>query len=315
SAYESTTAATRQHFAKALNELEIDKPILSGCADLTPSVLSKIEGATDLCAEKGINAYLRFGIREHCMCAVMNGIAAHGVFVPVGGTFLNFITYGFPSVRLAALDRLKVVYVLTHDSIQLGGDGPTHQPIEVLATMRATPGLVVLRPCDGRETRAALAQAMKEEGPVAVVLSRQPCKEIDETAVNFRNGSCTDGVECGAYFLIREEHPDVVLLATGAEVGLAYEVRSRLKDRRVSIVSFVSFELFERQNAAYKAAILPSAALKVSIEALSTFGWARYSDLQIGLDEFGRSGDGAAVYEFFGFTPEKIASRITERLA
>ncbi|KAI5170052.1 transketolase [Pancytospora epiphaga] len=311
-AYQSEKGATRKHFSNALNNLKTSQLILSGCADLTGSVLSKIESAVDFSQEKGVNAYLRFGIREHAMCGVMNGIAGHGFFVPISGTFLNFITYGYPSVRLAAMDNLKVVYVLSHDSIQLGGDGPTHQPVEVLAAMRATPNLVVLRPCDGRETRAALVLALREPGPVALILSRQEVEEIEETAVNGEDLLYEEGVAKGAYYLIEEKNHEIIILATGAEVSLAYEVRKCMKDRRVSIVSFISFELFERQEKEYKKRILDEGAVKVSIEALSTFGWSKYSDLQIGLDRFGMSGPGSEVYKELEFTGEEISARISD---
>lgn len=309
--YRPEKAATRTHLANALNGLRTSQRILTGCADLTPSVLSRITDAVDFHGSadfrEGQSVYLRFGIREHAMCGVMNGIAAHGLFVPICGTFLNFITYGYPSVRIAALDSLKVVYILTHDSIQLGGDGPTHQPIEVLATMRATPNLVVLRPCDGREVRGALVVALRERGPAALILSRQPVSEAEYAAAD-----CTDGVERGAYFLASEKNHDIILLATGSEVELAFKVKKHMRDRRISIVSFISFELFERQSEAYKREILDERAVKVSIEALATFGWAKYADLSIGLDQFGRSAPGKDVYEYFGFTPERVAERIAD---
>lgn len=310
--YVSEDAATRKHFAKALNSIKSSQRILCGCADLTPSVLSQMNGSADFGSEDSLNVYLRFGIREHAMCGVMNGIAAHGIFLPVGGTFLNFIMYGFPSARLAALSHLRVLYVLTHDSILLGEDGPTHQPIEVLAALRAAPGLVVLRPCDGRETRAALAVAFAENGPTAVVLSRQTVPEVAATAQNENGEEYACCVSKGAYFLVKEAPSDVILLATGSEVELAFKTKELLRDKKVSIVSFVSFELFERQDAAYRQEILDAKAVKVSIEALSTFGWSKYSDLQIGLDEFGRSAPGKDAYEFFGFTPEKVAQRILD---
>lgn len=244
----------------------------------------------------------------------MNGIASHGVFVPICGTFLNFLTYGYAAVRLAALDQLKTIYILSHDSIQLGEDGPTHQPVEVLATLRATPGIVSLRPCDGRETRAALWVALLERWPVAILLTRQKVSEIDETKVNCgeKDGrkAYALGVEKGAYYLSCVDNHEIILLASGSEVELAFETRKILKEYRVSIISFVSFELFERQSEEYKRGILDRKAVKVSIEAFTTFGWAKYSDYQIGLDEFGRSATGKEVYKFFGFTPNKIAERI-----
>lgn len=217
-------------------------------------------------------------------------------------------------MRIAALDRLKTIYVLSHDSILLGEDGTTHQPVEVLVTLRATPGIIALRPCDGRETRAALMVALREPGPVAVLLTRQEVGEIEETKINLgeRDGrrEYAMGVEKGAYYLSRVKNHQGILLATGSEVELAFKARDLLKEYRISVVSFVSFGLFERQSEEYRQDILDRNVAKISIEALSTFGWSKYSDYQIGLDEFGRSGSGRDIYEFFGFTPQKIAERI-----
>lgn len=294
---------TRRHIFKALNEIKTKQLLISGCADLTTSTLSHIESAVDFECSDGLNVFLRFGIREHAMVAVMNGIAAHGRFVPICGTFLNFISYGYPAVRLACLDRLKTIYMLSHDSILLGGDGPTHQPVEVLATLRATSGLIVLRPCDGRESRAALITALKEPGPVALIVSRQNMSDIKETEKE-------EQVHRGAYFLRKADNHEIILYATGSEVELAFKAADILRDRRISIVSFVSFELFERQSEAYKKSILDRSTTRISIEALSTFGWSKYSDFQIGLDEYGRSAPGADVYEYFGFTPEAVASKV-----
>lgn len=315
--YMSENLATRVHFGKCLNAVQTNRILVSGAADLTSSINSRIENTTDFDSKSfGINSYIRFGIREHSMFGVMNGIAAHGVFVPVSGTFLNFAEYGLAAIRMACIDRLKIVYVLTHDSIKLGEDGPTHQPVEILAALRAMPNLVTIRPCDGRETRSAVAIAIKEKGPVALVLSRQVINDTPLTQNGNRKycqkGLTTDAsdAEKGAYYLHREEEHEVVLIATGSEVFLALQVKEYLKDLRISVVSMLSFELFERQPDAYRSSVIDKSVLKVSIEALSTFGWSKYSDIQIGLDEFGRSAPGQDVYEFFGFTPENIGDRI-----
>ncbi|KAI5153031.1 transketolase, partial [Enteropsectra breve] len=362
--YESKCLSTRKHLYNALNNIQTNCKIITGCADLTPSVLSRIEGSKELYKELNSSKtngmddskyFIRFGIREHCMCAVMNGMAAHGSFIPIAGTFLNFISYGFPAVRLGAMDRLKNIYILTHDSVQLGEDGPTHQPIETLATLRATAGLVVMRPCDGRETWGCLRAALEGEGPVALVLSRQDVEEVSGTSVNMsfintkscnikdsnikdydkdgnikggdnkggdiNDGNINDGnikdvnnnkdgdIRNGAYFVKRNKNHRAILLATGAEVGLACRVADAMENT-VSVVSFVSWELFEKQNEKYKNEILESGVVKISIEALSTFGWSRYSDYQIGIDEYGRSGPGEEVYAYFGFTVEAIQARI-----
>ena len=309
SAYESADNSTRKHLHAALNSLETSLRIITGSADLASSVLSKIDAAPDVRDGGDTMAYANFGTREHAMFAVSNGIAAHGVFVPVTGTFLNFATYGYPSIRLGCLDRLRSIYIFSHDSVLLGEDGPTHQPVEVLATMRATPGLVAMRPCDGWEVRAALMIALKETGPVALVVTRQTVKECSSEELS-------KDVAKGAYFIKRAPEHDIVLYASGSEVQLAVETAAVLEkdDRRVSVVSVVSFELFERQSAQYRESVIDKKARRVGIEALSTFGWDRYSELQIGLDTFGQSAPGPEVYEYCGFTAEHVARRVREFL-
>ncbi|ELA41170.1 uncharacterized protein VICG_01769 [Vittaforma corneae ATCC 50505] len=323
--YVSETLATRIHFSNALNTVSTNVQLLCGCADLTPSIKGQINGTDDLSPDHfSENSYIRYGIREHAMCGVMNGIASHGIFTPVCGTFLNFATYGMPSIRMACLDRLKTIYVFTHDSIGLGEDGPTHQPIEVLSTLRALPNLTTYRPCDGRETRSALALALlNKKGPSAIILTRQKVSEIEWTSKaneKFCSRDASDideysSVEKGGYYLIKEPGHDIVLMATGSEVELAVEVKKNLKEYRVSVVSIMSLELFEEQPEEYKLTILDRKAIRVSIEALSTFGWAKYSDLQIGLDMFGRSAPYKDVFGYFGFTPEAISEKIRRFIA
>jgi len=301
--YKPVELATRIHLSNALQELKTNAKLLCGCADLTPSVKGQLNGSEDMRPGRITETtYIRYGIREHGMCGVMNGIAAHGVFRPIGGTFLNFAAYGMPSIKIACLDRLRTIYLFTHDSLGLGEDGPTHQPIEALATLRALPNLTVFRPCDGWETRSALAQAIGRDGPCAIVLSRQKVTE---------QGTNSD-VTRGGYYVVREPGHEIVLIATGSEVGLAMGVKRELRGRKVSVVSMLSVEIFEEQPEEYKADVVDRKAIRVSIEALSTFGWAKYSDLQIGQDEFGRSAPGSEVFEFFGFTPDKIARRVEE---
>lgn len=306
--------ATRIHFNKALNSVNTNASLLCGCADLTPSINPRIKGSIDFSPENNdIGCYIRYGIREHAMCGVMNGISAHGVFVPVGGTFLNFATYAIPAIRIACLDKLKEIYVFTHDSIGLGEDGPTHQPIEVLATLRALPNLTTFRPCDGIETREALLIALKEiNGPSAFILSRQTVNEFEERGSSLKNRS--ELISKGGYFLEKENNHDLILLATGSEVQLAFEVKDALKEFKVSVVSMISFELFDQQSSEYKKEVCDAKAFKVSIEALSTFGWAQYSDFQIGMSSFGKSAPQKDVFDHFGFTAEKIAMRIRKIL-
>ncbi|KAM0671672.1 transketolase [Ordospora colligata] len=296
--------ATRKHFSEALCDLKDNSYLIGGSADLQSSVLTRI-GSNDFSHANRDGNYINFGIREHSMCGVMNGISSHGYFLPYSGTFLNFISYGFPSVRLACMDNLNLFYVLTHDSIGLGEDGPTHQPIEVLATLRATPGLITMRPCDGLECRASLMICLSRPGPKAVILSRQNVPEIADTSF--------EKAEKGAYFLVEKDEPDLILLSTGSEILICYEIMKKLSHIRISIVSFFSWELFELQNDDYKRHILKDVP-RISIEAMSTFGWTKYADMQIGLDCFGASGKYKNVYEHFGLDCNAICNKIVKFL-
>lgn len=325
--YESKDDATRNHLKKCLNTLKTNRLILSGSADLLPCIKSQIDGTLSLSDEQyGLDSYIHYGIREHAMCGIMNGIASHGIFTPIGGTFLNFSMYGMPAIRLGCMDRLKIIYIFTHDSIGLGQDGPTHQPIEALATLRILPNLITLRPCDGREMRSALAIAMKYDGPSALILTRQTIPDLQET-ITGNTGFCQKGetrssdVERGGYFLIKEENPEIILLATGSEVQLALGVKKILKDIRISVVSMISFELFDEQPVEYKNSVIPprfstqqNKPFVVSIEALTTFGWAKYSDFQIGMDKFGRSAPFKDVFEYFNFTDKDLAGVILQEM-
>ncbi|KAF7683509.1 Transketolase 1 [Astathelohania contejeani] len=296
---EYDSLSTRQHFFNALNEISFDC-LIGGSADLTPSNLTKKKKAIEFSAFESGN-YIHYGIREHAMFAIMNGISSFGYHIPFGGTFLNFVTYGFPAVRLAALSKHRVFYVLTHDSIGLGEDGPTHQPIETLALLRATPGLTTLRPCDGVEVRFSLDFAIRHKGPTAICLSRQEISAVPNTSFEKCNR--------GAYFVIDSPDPELIIISTGSEVALSVAVAEKLK-KRVSVVSMISFELFEQQDDTYRQKIIPTGVLKISIEALSTFGWSKYSDIQIGIDKFGKSGKWKDVYDYFDFNVERIIERI-----
>lgn len=316
--YSSEDLATRKHLSNALNDIFTNAQILSGCADLTPSIGSQLKNTKDLTNTNfDENSYVRFGIREHAMCGIMNGLASHGIFTPFGGTFLNFSSYGLGSIRLACLDRLKIVYIFTHDSLGLGEDGPTHQPIESLAILRAIPNMTTYRPCDGRETRSSLALALKNNnGPSAIVLTRQKVPDLEYTKngnikyceVNSNIKNCD--VEKGGYYLIKEKEHDIIIIATGSEVSLALKARELLTEFKVSVVSMLSFQIFDQQSEEYKKSVLDKNAKIISIETLTTFGWSKYSDFQIGQDEFGRSGPGNKVFEYFGFYPEAISEKI-----
>jgi transketolase len=246
-----------------------------------------------------------FGVREHAMGGVMNGMALHGGVVPVGGTFFNFSDYMRGAVRLAALSRAHVVYSWTHDSVGLGEDGPTHQPIEQLAAMRATPGLRVIRPADANETAQAWQVAVTREGPTALVLSRQEVPVFEGTS---RSGQ----VASGAYVLVEpRRRADVILIGTGSEVAVCVEAARLLARGGVAarVVSMPSWELFAEQDDDYRAAVLPPGTPRLAVEAAASFGWERYADASVSIDRFGASAPGEVVMENFGFTADNVATR------
>ena len=311
--------ATRKASEVALDAINQAIPAtIGGSADLTGSNNTKAGGITPLDANNYGGRYIYYGIREFGMAAAMNGMALHGGVMPYGGTFLVFSDYSRGAIRLGALQGAKVVHVMTHDSIGLGEDGPTHQPIEHLQSLRAMPGLTVYRPADAVETAEAWADALQGEGASLLALSRQnlPAVRTEDAEHNLSAK--------GAYRLKAAENDRrVILIATGSEVHLALEVAAKLEEEGVGtdVVSMVSTEKYDAQDAAYRADILPdvsnSEILRVSIEAGTTFGWERYTGihgLNIGLDRFGASAPAPALFEKFGFTPQAITAKIQERL-
>jgi len=322
--------ATRDAGGKVLNALATVVPnIVGGSADLDPSTRTALKGCGDFenahmvvagsawptqGAAGGVWGYagrnIHFGLREHAMAAVLTGIAVHGGLLPFGATFLSFSDYMRPSIRLAALSHARVIYIWTHDSIALGEDGPTHQPVEQLAGLRAMPNMIVVRPSDATETVEAWRVALTHtEGPVGLVLTRQKLPVIDRTTF-----APASGLAQGAYVLADAggSAPDVILMATGSEVSLALEAHERLtKDGiRSRVVSMPCWELFDAQPQSYRDAVLPpSVRARVSIEAASPFGWERYVGLAgaiIGVTRFGASAPGPIVMRELGFTPEHI---------
>lgn len=297
--------ATREQIPVILDELSEYFPILGGSADLTPSTLTKRKEESDFNRKNYDGTYIRFGIREHAMFGILNGITAHGYFRSFGSTFLVFLTYGFASVRLSALSRIPNVYLLTHDSIGLGEDGPTHQPIEMLSLCRSTPNIYTFRPCDALETRFSMWFAMtRPSSPTVICFSRQKIPEIPETS--------STGVEKGAYYLEKRENSKFIIFSTGSEISIALKIGAILEKENipVSVVSMLSFELFEEQEENYKKSVLRNDVFKVSIEAASTFGWSKYVDYSFGVNEFGLSGKSNEIYEYFELTAEKIAEKI-----
>jgi len=308
--------ATRKASEMALESINAATPwTIGGSADLTPSNNTLTKGLQPLTAENYGGRYIHYGIREFGMAAAMNGMALHGGVVPYGGTFLVFADYARPAIRLAALQGARVIFVFTHDSIGLGEDGPTHQPIEHLMSLRAIPNLQVYRPADAVETAECWAAALESEGPSVLALSRQNLRPVRTEAA--------DGNLCarGGYVLRRSsEDPRVVLIATGSEVEIAIDVAERLEADGVGarVVSLPCWERFAAQDAEYKRSVIGDGnALRVSIEAGSTFGWERFTGLdgiRVGIDRFGASGKGEDLYQFFGLTAEAIAPKIMEGL-
>jgi transketolase len=306
-----SSMATRASSGKVLAGLGSRLPnLIGGSADLTGSNKTDIKGRSDFQKDNYGGAYFRFGVREHGMASICNGILLHGGLRPYCGTFLIFSDYLRPALRLSALMQLPVIYVFTHDSIGLGEDGPTHQPIEHHMALRTIPHLTYLRPADANETAEAWRAALKNtEGPTALALTRQDLPTLDRSTY----GSA-EGVHKGAYILSDDDGtPDVILMATGSEVQLALDAAGILRDEghAVRVVSMPSWELFEAQPAGYRDDVLPpDVTARVSVEAGVTFGWERYIGSQgraVGLDRFGASAPYEVLYEKLGLTPEKIA--------
>ncbi|WP_000607289.1 transketolase, partial [Bacillus cereus] len=303
------TISTRVASGEAINHYVKSIPsIFGGSADLSHSTMTDIKGEAVYAVESYAGRNIYFGVREHAMGAAANGLALHGGVKPFVSTFFVFNDYLRPSIRLAALQKLPVTYVFTHDSIAVGEDGPTHEPIEQLAALRAIPGLTVIRPSDANETASAWAYALQQtDGPVVLVLSRQNLPVFNETKANIEN------LSKGAYVLTQtNENPDVILIATGSEVSLAASAKAKLEEDQVSvrIVAMPSWELFDHQSNEYKESVLPSSITKrVSLEMGVSLGWERYVGQEgkvISIETFGASGTGAEVMNLFGFTTENV---------
>jgi transketolase len=299
--------ATRAASGKVIAQIASQVPrLVGGSADLTPSNNTRPEEWDDFQPGSYAGRYLRFGVREHGMSAIANGLAASGLR-PYVATFFNFLDYAKPAVRLSALSRLPVTWIYTHDSIGLGEDGPTHQPVEQLATLRATPDVCVFRPADANETIVGWRVALGRDLPTALILTRQALAVLDPERYPVADAAR------GGYVLEGDPDPDVILIATGSEVHLALAARGLLSDRGVlsRVVSLPSWELFEEQPESYRTEVLPpEIEARVSVEAAATLGWERYVGLRgavVGLDRFGASAPGATVLENLGFTPERVA--------
>jgi transketolase len=318
--------ATRAAAGEAMNALAKHIPnLIGGSGDLNPSTRTALKGLGDF-QSPGVSGpgtlgavgvewsyagrNIAFGVREHAMGAAVNGMAAHGGVLPFSATFFTFSDYMKPAIRLGALSHLKAIYIFTHDSIGLGEDGPTHQPIEHLAGLRGIPGLTVIRPADPNETVEAWAFAVQHDGPTLLVLTRQTVAHLD------RGGAKDPGVARGAYVLADVEggYPDVILIGTGSEVSLCVQAREKLKDLGVKarVVSMPSWSLFEAQEESYRESVLPRGVRKrVTVEAASPIGWHRWAGDEgavIGVDRFGASAPGQDVLEHLGFTADHVTA-------
>jgi transketolase len=285
--------------------------MMGGSADLAPSTHTNIAGAGSFEPQNAAGRNMHFGIREHAMGAILNGMALHRGLIPFGATFLIFSDYMRPPMRLAAMNGLPVIYLFTHDSIAMGEDGPTHQPVEQLLGLRSIPGMVVIRPADANETVAAWRIAVaRRDGPVTLVLTRQGLPVLDLT----QYPGILAGVPLGGYVLADAApgpQPDVILIATGSEVHLALDSRERLaRDGvRARVVSLPSTEIFSTQSDEYRETVLPAGVPLLAIEAGVSLGWRSYVGPQIaviGVDTFGASAPGSVVMEHYGFTVENV---------
>ncbi len=303
---ENGSVATREAGGTVMNAIARDLPeLIGGSADLDPSTKTYLKGCGDFQPGSYAGRNIHFGVREHAMGAIANGIAVHSGLVPFTATFFNFYDYMKPAVRLAAINKTRAMFVFTHDSVFLGEDGPTHQPIEQLAALRSTPNVTTIRPADSAETLAAWKFAVAHKGPTALVLSRQKLPYLGDRTID---------IELGAYVLHGgDRKPDLILIATGSEVSLALDAAKILEGQGTvtRVVSMPSMELFLAQDEHYRESVLPAdVRARVSIEAGATFGWHRVigdRGVAIGLDHFGTSAPAAAIAKNFGFTPEDVA--------
>ncbi|MBT8588886.1 transketolase [Polynucleobacter paneuropaeus] len=305
------TIATRKASQNAIEALALALPeFMGGSADLTGSNLTNWSACKPVRANQWGN-HINYGVREFGMSAIMNGIALHGGYIPFGGTFLTFSDYSRNAIRMAALMKLRSIFVFTHDSIGLGEDGPTHQSVEHVASLRLIPNLMVWRPCDTSETGVAWASAVeRKHGPSALIFSRQNCPFVARNAQQIKD------IARGGY-VIRDSkaRPDAVIMATGSEVGLALQTAERLEKEGVAIrvVSIPSTTVFDQQDATYKASVLPAGIPRIAVEAgVSDFWWKYACSAVHGVDTFGESAPAAQLYEYFGLTVDQIAKTVRQ---
>jgi transketolase len=312
--------ATRISSGKVINALVKTLPeMMGGSADLTPSTKTWIDQSSAFSAENRSGANLHFGVREHGMGSILNGMAVHKGLILFGATFLVFSDYLRPAIRVSAISHYPVIWVFTHDSIGLGEDGPTHQPIEHLAALRAIPNLVTIRPADANETREAWKAAVqRKEGPTALILSRQDVPTLDRGKL-----APAEGLHKGAYVLtdLGKEKSEIILMATGSEVQLILDAAAALaeKGKNVRVVSFPSWELFEKQSKEYQDSVLiPTVKCRMAVEAGIKQGWEKWlgeNGVMIGMSSYGASAPAEILYEKFGFSVENIVKHAMQMLA
>ncbi len=299
--------ATRAASGKVINALAPKLPeLIGGSADLAPSNNTKIDGSPAFQKDSYAGRNFHFGVREHAMGSVLNGMAVFGGVIPYGATFLVFADYMRPAVRLAALSHYPSIFIFTHDSVGLGEDGPTHQPVEHLMSLRLIPNLVVIRPADANETAAAWKVAIqRRDGPTVLALTRQNVPTMESSAQ----------VDKGAYVLKDFGRPEIILMASGSEVGLIFEAAQKLSDdgKGARVVSFPSWELFEKQDEAYRESVLPKNIQKrLAVEAGAGMGWERYAKSVISIERYGASAPAKIIFEKLGFTVENVVAKAKE---
>ncbi len=305
--------ATRKASQNSLNAYGALLPeFLGGSADLTPSNLTAHKGSVTITDTVADGNYLSYGVREFGMSAIMNGVALHGGFIPYGGTFLMFSEYARNALRMAALMKIQSIFVYTHDSIGLGEDGPTHQPVEQIPTLRMIPNMSLWRPCDTVETAVAWKAAVeKQDGPSCLIFSRQGLPHQERSAAQIAD------ITKGGYVLKDSDgNPDAVIIATGSEVALATGAADALtaKGKKVRVVSMPSVDAFEAQDDAYKASVLPAGVPTVAVEASVPDGWYKYASKVVGLRRFGESAPAGQLFKEFGFTVENVVAAVEELL-
>jgi len=303
--------ATRKASQNSINGYaEVLPEFLGGSADLTPSNLTSWSGSKSITNTVADGNYISYGVREFGMSAIMNGIALHGGFIPFGGTFLMFMEYARNALRMAALMKQRSIFVYTHDSIGLGEDGPTHQPVEQIASMRLIPNMSVWRPCDAVETAVAWRFAIERtDGPSCLCFSRQNLPHQS------RGDAQIADIAKGGYVLKDcDGTPDAIIIATGSEVALAMDAAAAMGDKKIRVVSMPSVDAFEAQDEAYRASVLPAGVKAVAVEAGVTPLWYKYADKVVGIDRFGESAPAGQLFKEFGFTVENVVAVVNSVL-